>query len=109
MESDVKQRHVISTFEVRAFLSMKESERSAKRRLESLQERSKAAEQALVGKVQQGIPMENGEFSLRLREIERKFPAWKEHFIALAGKTAADEVLKTTEPKAYVSLIVEVA
>lgn len=109
MESNVRQLQLISASEVRNFLSIKETERMAKRRLESLQEQCKAAELALIAQVQQGIPTEGSEFSLRLREIERRFPAWKEHFIALAGKAAADEVLETTEPKSYLSLVVEVA
>jgi hypothetical protein len=42
-----------------------------------------------------------------IRDIARRFPAWKEHFIELAGKSAADQVLEGTEAKVYRNLVVK--
>lgn len=109
MISSASAKTAVSDGDVERFLSQRASEKRIKRLLERVQESVKAYEQEIIAKLDRGADVNTGNFGLRIRVSNRRFPAWKEHFISVAGKEAADQILERTEPKVHRNLIVEIA
>jgi hypothetical protein len=109
MESSAKRILTVSDYEAQAILAKRESLRRIRGYVDRLEESLKAAEQDIIAKLDQGADRSGCAYGLRVKETLRRYPAWKEHFIAAVGKEAADRVLEGTEPKSYRNLIIEVA
>ena len=95
--------------EVNAILSKRAAEKKLKQFLERMQEELKVEEQNLIDKIDEGADLRYCSYSLDIKETFRRYPAWKEHFVELAGKEAADRVTEETEPKRYRSIVIEAA
>jgi hypothetical protein len=109
MRTGVQRKLIVNQAEIENILAMRETAKSIKQRLEVLQETIKSQEQEVISKLDQGANVSPGEHVLSIRETEKRFPAWKEHFIEACGKTAADEILEGTEAMVYRDLLIKVA
>jgi hypothetical protein len=109
MESSAQRILVVSGYEIQTFLAKRESLRKIRLLVSRIEESLRAAEEDLIAKLDRGADVSGCEYGLRVKETHRRFPAWKEHFIAALGKDAADQVLESTEPKLYRNLVIEVA
>lgn len=109
MESSAARKLGISNQDIEMLLSQREAEKRLKHLLERVQESLREIEDDLVARLDRGADVSGCTYALRIRESARRFPAWKEHFINLAGKDAADQVLEQTEPKMFRNLVVEIA
>lgn len=107
MKSSAEVMAGISDSDVERYLSQRESAKRFKRLLERIQESLRSAEQGIIAKLDQGADVSWCSFGLQVKEALRRFPSWKDHFISLAGKEAADRIVETTTPKIYRNLVVE--
>ena len=99
---------VISEEEVQQVIALKSTLKQLKKQVESISSSLSHAESVLVEKLEAGASSPFG-FSLAVKEVARKFPAWKEYFISRLGKNEADKVLESVEPKIYKNLTVKAA
>lgn len=109
MNSNAVKKPIISAIEVNEYLAIKESIAALKRRIEILTESLNKSEQNLIAKIDLGANIGSCGFLLSVRETEKRFPAWKEHYIEACGKEKADRILASTEAKLYRDLIVKKA
>ncbi len=93
---------------IEQLLAMKESKANLKKRLELISSSIADLESDLIAKVERGEVID-GKFTLKVKRTEKRFPAWKEHFISLAGKEEADAILDSTIPKVYKALNIKAA
>lgn len=93
--------------EVHKFIALRESADSLKERLVFLEQSMKEIEICLIGHVDSGEDLLHCEFELSVRNAERRYPAWKEHFISRLGKIEADEVLAATSPPIHRKIIIK--
>lgn len=105
MKSNAVTKPVITATEVNEFLAMKESIAALKRRIELLTKSVNQTEENLIAKIDLGANAAACGFLLSVRDSEKRFPAWKEHYISACGKEAADRILESTEAKLYRDLI----
>lgn len=94
-------RQSITDQEIEHILALRDSQDSFKRRLDLIDKALNRAESQVMDKLIQDASLKQCSFALGIEEAERRFPAWKEHFIEYAGKDAADRVLADTKPKIY--------
>lgn len=106
-ESSATPKLVILDRDIQSVLAMREMELRYKRMLERAHEAVRLAEQNIIMKLDMGADTSGCGYGLRIREVERRYPAWKEFFISLAGKAEADRVSEATEPKVYRNLVIE--
>lgn len=107
MNPNAIKKQIISLTEVNEYLALKESIQALKRRIELLTEGLDQSEKNIIAKLDLGANSFNCGLELTIRESQKRFPAWKEHFLAKCGKEAADEILSNTEPKIYRDLIIK--
>lgn len=108
MNSALK-KQVITSTEINEYLALKESIAALKRRIETLTKSTDKLEETIVSKLDFGADASTCGFLLSIRQSEKRFPAWKEHFIQTCGKQEADRVLESTEAKVYRDLIIKKA
>ena len=99
--------NVLSIDELQLFIKLQQEIKSLKANLADVEKAMQEAESQLITKIDEGAVLATDQFVVSIREIERRFPAWKEHYIAVAGKDAADQVLNETEAKLYRNLVVK--
>ncbi len=109
MNSNAVQKQLVTSIEVNEYLALKESIAALKRRIETLTESQNKLEATIVKKLDFGADTSSCGFHLSVSQTERRFPAWKEHFIESCGKEKADRVLESTEAKIYKNLVIKKA
>ncbi len=97
----------VTNLEIEELLALKETQKELKRRLALIDQSVQSSEGAIIVKLDSDADLSSCGFGLEVKESERRYPAWKEHFTELAGKEAADRVLAQTEPKVYRNLRIE--
>lgn len=91
---------------VEELIALKETKDALIARIEKLDELLANAERSLISLIDQGADASQAGYTLSVRTTERRYPAWKEHFIQHLGQEAARNVLENTEPRVYRSLVV---
>lgn len=109
MNPNAVKKPFITAAEVNEYLALKESIQALKRRTELLTKSLGHSEANMIAKIDSAADASACGYTLGVRESEKRFPAWKEHFIAKCGKTAADRILETTDAKLYRDLVVKKA
>ena len=97
----------ITKSEILAILSLRDKRRFLKKQMDLVDGSLRECEQKLIERFSNGALVDEG-YDLYVRAVERRYPAWKEHFISQVGKEAADEVLKSTAPRRYFDLIIKI-
>lgn len=109
MKSNLQVRPVITDREIEVLAKIQAEYRAAKEQMERLKSEMDDYEANLVAQLDDGAAIACHRHLLYVRETERRFPAWKEHFIEFVGKEATDRVLNATEPKLYRNLVIKAA
>jgi hypothetical protein len=109
MNSNAVKKPVVRVTKINEYLALKESIAALKRRTETLVKLADQAEEIIVSKLDFGADFSASGFLLSVRQTEKRFPAWKEHFIEACGKQDADRVLESTEAKLYRDLVIKKA
>lgn len=107
MNSNALNKPVITSTEINEYLALKESISALKRRIEVLTKSTDKLEETIVSKLDFGGDASACGYLLSVRQSEKRFPAWKEHFIQACGKQEADRILESTESKIYRDLVVK--
>ena len=98
---------VLSQSEVDQYLSLKETQDALKKRLTLIEDALTAVETSIIEQIEGGIDTSRCGYLVSVKTVERRYPAWKEHFINHIGKAVADKILEQTEPKIYRNLLVK--
>lgn len=109
MNPNAIKKPIITASDVNEYLALKESIQALKRRIEMLTESLDQSETTLISKLDFGADTSACGFNLSIRETEKRFPAWKEHYIEACGKEAADDILEGTQAKVYRDLVIKKA
>ncbi len=107
MNPNALKKVAVTNTEIEQLLALRETQKELKRRLELIDQSVDSTEQAIISKLDSGANISACGFGLEVKQVERRYPAWKEHFIDLAGKEAADRVLAETDPKVYRNLKID--
>lgn len=107
MRPAFKAKTVVTDREIETLLLMREEYKTLKGEMDRLKQQLDDHEADIIAWIDAGASVSSRFYGIDVRETERRFPAWKEHVIELAGKDAADDVLEATEPKLYRSLVVK--
>jgi hypothetical protein len=97
---------MVTTAEVERVIALRESRAAIKRNLERIDSALDQAEQEVIAKIDAEAGVSGCGYHILIKAIEKRFPAWKEHFIHLAGKGAADTILADTPAKTYRTLVI---
>jgi hypothetical protein len=106
MESSAALKLQITDIEIQQIKAKKDARLKLKRRLAEVEQDLKGQEQYLIELLDNGAEVIS-EREIKIKNTERRYPSWKEHFISLCGKDLADEVLESTEPKIHRELIIK--
>lgn len=107
MNSSAVKRPIVTSTEINEYLALQESIAALKRRIETLTKSQDQLEESIVTKLDFGADTSACGFLLSVSRKERRFPAWREHFIQACGKEKADQVLESTEAKIYRDLVIK--
>lgn len=101
------QREVLSQADVEKLLALKETQKALKERLEVMDQAIRESEESILAQITRGADATHCGYAVSVQTIERRYPAWKEHFIEKLGKSAADAVLIATEPTVYRRVVIK--
>jgi hypothetical protein len=107
MNPNTVSQPVIDAAEVQKLIAMRETQKALKSRLELMDQAVKESEAVIIAAVDAGAAIEGLGVDLRIEEVSRRYPAWKEHFISRMGKAVADEVLEHTAPVTYRRVVIK--
>lgn len=96
-----------SSIQVQRVLALREAQQSLKDRLEVAEGALKSAEQEVIELLQGGANFSHCGHEVSIINSERRYPAWKEHFISRLGKADADQVLESTRPVIIRKLVIK--
>lgn len=106
MSSTALKTQGINSMELEGLLAMKKQLKTLQGKMERIQEAIKCKEADLINLVDGGAASPAG-FTLSIREFEKRYPAWKEHYISLTSQEQAEAILKQTEPTLYRNLVIK--
>lgn len=109
MNSSAVKKLVITSTEINEYLAIQESIAALKRRIETLTKSQDKLEETIISKIDFGADTSTCGFLVSVRHSQKRFPAWREHFIQVCGKEEADRVLECTEAKTYRDLVIKKA
>jgi hypothetical protein len=98
---------IVTNAEVAQILVLREAKESLKRRFELIEQSLDEAEAIVIAKLDAGALLDGCAHQVEIKISERRYPAWRDHFVNLAGKDLADQVLKDTPAKVYRHLMVK--
>lgn len=98
---------LITNADIERILALREAKDGLKRRIELIEGSLREAEAALVLALETQPELIYGDYTLSVKVTEKRYPAWKEHFLTHAGKERADRILLETAPRIYKSLIIK--
>lgn len=96
----------VTTAEVEAYLSMQETRKSLKARLELMEQAVDKAEADILAKIDGGADLAACGYAVSVSISERRNVRWKEEFLSRCGKAEADRVTNATVPTVYKRLVV---
>lgn len=97
----------IAPSEVDKILAMRETQKALKDRLAFMEEAVKRAEAELIAAIDSGADTSLLGCQVSVESIERRYPAWKEHFISRLGKAETDAVMESTAPTMHRKLVIK--
>jgi hypothetical protein len=98
---------ILHQIEVEKVLALRETHKALKDRLELMDKALREAEGDVLAKLDAGADLAHCGYAVSVQVVERRYPAWKEEFIARLGKAHAGEVLESTEPTVYRKVVVK--
>jgi hypothetical protein len=104
MAKDLKK---ITNLDVKKLITLKEELKSLDTRVEILKETIKDRELLFAKALRRGFDSSRLKWDLTIQTIQKRYPAWKEHFINAMGKTMADKILKKTKPISYTHIKIQ--
>lgn len=93
--------------QIEQILALRESRKALADRLELIEKSLSEAETQIIFAIDSGANVANAGYAVSISETERRYPKWKEEFISVAGKAAADKVLEATPANVYRKLIIK--
>lgn len=93
--------------EIEKLLAFRETHRALKDRLEAIDKAIKSTEADILAKIDSGADTSACGHHVYVQSTERRFPAWKEHFITFMGKAKADAILEGTTPEIYRKVLIK--
>lgn len=94
---------IITASEVMNLKLKREALSALKMRISTMEDQVDGLESNLLSRLDEGA---YSEVSLQVKVTERRYPAWKERYVELAGADAAQCVLEGTKPTVSRSLII---
>lgn len=99
-------KSTVSNTEIEAYLSMQETRKSLKSRLELMEQAVDKAEAEILAKIDAGADLMGCGYSIVVNVTERRNVRWKEEFLSRCGKAEADLVTNATTPTRYRRLVI---
>lgn len=93
--------------EIEKVLALRESRKALADRLQLIEAALSESENEIIAQIDAGADLSQTGYAISINESERRFPRWKEEFISIAGKPAADRVLEATPATVYRRLVVK--
>lgn len=88
-------------------LSLREARANLKKKLEMVDTAIEDAEQAIMTAIENGADLSHCQYTVDVKEVTKRYPAWRDHLIQHLGKAKADQILEETEPKVYRNLVIK--
>lgn len=98
--------HIIEAGKIQEILSLRESRKALQERLQCIERSLDTIETDVIEALDAGAISPPGT-ALSILEHERRYPAWKQHFIDYAGKHEADIILEETVPTVTRKLVIK--
>lgn len=105
MKTNALLKSAITSQEVESLIAMRVSLEGLKKRYRLLEDSVKTAELNIISRIESGTDLPE-RFFLQIKIIERRYPHWKAHFAELAGRNAAEEVLRQTPATITKTLVI---
>lgn len=109
MKTNALRKPIVTLAEIESIVAMREIAKATKKRLETLQDIIKIHEDEIISKLDQGADVLSHEYLVSVSETSKRFVSWKEVFIDVCGKEAADKALDITVPTTYRNLVIKAA
>lgn len=102
----LKQEAVISTQEIQNLLVLREAYKALKEKMDLMERSVNEIEDKIIGEVELGLKPDSNLFQLNVSQTVRRYPKWKEHFVAFAGPVQAENILEATPPTISKKLLI---
>jgi hypothetical protein len=86
-------------------VALRESYCALSRRVELHEAHIRAKGEAVIKRLENGAIV-NAACAVSIRVTQRRYPAWKSHFVEVCGAQAADRVQQETPPTLYKKLVI---
>ncbi len=100
-------RAAVTNLEIEQLIAMRETQKSLKDRLALMDQSIDQLSEKLIGLVDSGADLSQCGYHVSIQTSERRYPAWKEHFISRLGKADADDILEATTPVIHRKLVIK--
>src|ERR1700730_7335305 len=105
MKSNAVKKEIVTVHEVEQALALRETLQGLKKRMDLIETSLQETETTIISKLDAGADFSSCGYSIFVKEVQKRYPSWKEEFLSRLGKSEADAVMETTEPKIYRNLI----
>lgn len=95
----------ITEIEVMKLINLRESKTFIKKRLEQIDSDLTALEDDMIARIESGGRIESSH-PIGVKTSERRYPSWKDAFIAAAGEQEAKKVIDSTTPTISKSIVI---
>jgi len=98
MNTNSVKKQGVTASDLQYFAALQESAALLRKKAAEIDLEVHEYELLIMSAVASGEAVDNSCFTVAVKESSRRCPAWKEHYVSLAGKEAAEAILQATEP-----------
>ncbi len=106
MKSNAAIQTKVEGANIERLLALRETYQALKKRLDAMEATVDELETDLIAQVEAGVDFSIFGYEVKVQESTRRYPAWKEHFLARVGKAEADAILESTTQTILKKLVI---
>ncbi|POB13862.1 hypothetical protein [Halobacteriovorax sp. DA5] len=103
---NLKIKECITDIDLQQIIKLRETKKILQDQLKDMTDNLHHLEESVISKLKDGC-INLTTKQLTIKESQRRFPSWKEHFIEKCGKQMATVIIENTEPKRYETLTIK--
>jgi len=100
-------RASINQEQIAKIMELKRTQQQLKDELAQIEKAIAQEESDLMEALEFGADTSNCGYKIELRTYQRRYPSWRDEFIARLGREAAVTFYKATEPRTYRKLVIQ--
>ena len=95
----------VTDLDISKVINLRESKSFLKKRLEQIEADLDSVECDLISRIEDGAVIQS-RFPVSIKTTERRYPSWKDAFVAAVGESEAKKVTESTRPTISKSIVI---